>query len=609
MTNLINRVLFGDALRLLSGMPDCSIDACIADPMHGTARNCRYDWGLDPAMGDPVRHWEYHEPIYNECLRVLRPGGVLAWAQGVKFSEHFPGWFGGHETWRLLRRSRSNERVSPQLWIVQTREQQPVPFPADRDGVIVFDRLARGHPFPRPVEELAFLIEALTRPGQIVLDCFAGTGSTLVAAEQLGRRWIGCDLGLRYCQIAMGRLADLRSRRGRAQGKVDTSTPQWLFDVLNEQVRALTGRHFQLDAAASGWNAKCKVYFDERTDALRQDWSRFSPIFCNPPFRSELISQFATKALEAAEKGSTVVLLLPYWQRFPWFQEVKRRGQLQDIITPVAFEWPDGSPFVFNKDRRTLVVATLGPGVPPNSNGEAITRPQASGRGSAAGRAYQPQVPAGLGRPSTDPPVLTSYQSDNDHLMAEVARLYFRPGDRIADVTYGTGRFWRLTDLTPYEFWPSDLLTVPDRPYDFRSLPYRSGDFDVHVFDPPYMHHPSKSRGHDALYRNAETTPGFSHDDIVQLYREGMAEGYRILKRGGLMLVKCKDEIEAGRQRMSHVEIHDIATKELGMTVQDLFVLTQRSPAPHFGRSPRYARKNHSYLWVLVKGPCRERSA
>jgi phage N-6-adenine-methyltransferase len=385
----------------------------------------------------------------------------------------------------------------------------------------------------------------------------------------------------------------------------ECSTPQWLFDVLDERVRALTGEGFQLDAAAAEWNTKCRFYFDERADALRQDWSRFATIFCNPPFRSSLMSQFAEKALEAAARGSTVVLLLPSWPGYPWFQDLKRRGQLQDIITPVAFAWPDGRTFVFNKDRRTLVVATLGPKVRPGTNGEPIAKGQAWV--PSAKETYQPQVPSGLVRPSTDPPVLTSYQSNNDHLMAQVARLYFRPGDRIADVTYGRGLFWRKVDLTQYDFHPSDLLTVPDRPYDFRRLPYRSDDFDVHVLDPPYMHHPSKSRGHGAIYKNAETTPGYSHDDIVQLYREGMAEGYRILKREGLMLVKCKDEIEAGRQRMSHVEIHDIATREeLGMTVQDLFVLTQRSPAPHFGRSPRYARKNHSYLWVFVKGPCHE---
>ena len=58
-------------------------------------------------------------------------------------------------------------------------------------------------------------------------------------------------------------------------------------------------------------------------------------------------------------------------------------------------------------------------------------------------------------------PVLTSSQCNNDHLMAEVARLYLRTGDRIADVTFGKGRFWRKVDLGQYDFHPSDLLTVP----------------------------------------------------------------------------------------------------------------------------------------------------
>lgn len=46
-----------------------------------------------------------------------------------------------------------------------------------------------------------------------------------------------------------------------------SSTPRWLFDILNEQVQVLTGKAFELDAAACEWNAKCKVYFDERMDA------------------------------------------------------------------------------------------------------------------------------------------------------------------------------------------------------------------------------------------------------------------------------------------------------------------------------------------------------
>ena len=197
-------------------------------------------------------------------------------------------------------------------------------------------------------------------------------------------------------------------------------------------------------------------------------------------------------------------------------------------------------------------------------------------------------------------PVLTSYQSRNDFLMAQVAKLYFTPGDRVADVTFGKGRFWTSIDLSQYDFHPSDLLMVPDHPYDFRRLPYRSETFDVHVFDPPYMHHPPARRYLDADYKNHETTKGFSHDDIIQLYRDGMAEGQRILKTGGLMLVKCKDEMEGGRQRRSHIEIHNIAVSNLGMKDQDLFIVTPKSLLVRF-RHIDHARKNHSYLWVFRK--------
>jgi phage N-6-adenine-methyltransferase len=380
-----------------------------------------------------------------------------------------------------------------------------------------------------------------------------------------------------------------------------SSTPQWLFYVLDEQVRALTGEGFQLDAAACEWNAKCRFYFDERTDALDQDWSKWPTIFCNPPFRAELISQFAAKAVDAAERGSTIVLILPSLPGYTWFQDLKRRGQVQDILVPVAFQRPDGSQFVLNKGNgMSLVAVTLGPKVTPGSNGEPIPRPQASGWGSSVSDARQVDIAAGLGQTIPGPPVVTSYQSNNDHLMAQVARLYFRTGDRIADVTYGRGRFWRLTDMTQYDFHPSDLLTVPERPYDFRDLPYRSREFDVHVFDPPYMHHPPARRYLDTDYKNSETTKGFSHDDIIRLYRDGMVEGWRILKPGGLMLVKCKDEIERGLSRMSHIELHDIALKELGMEVQDLFVLTQKVLLVRF-RNNDHARKNHSYLWVFRK--------
>src|SRR5579875_2638720 len=64
-----------------------------------------------------------------------------------------------------------------------------------------------GHPAPFPVELASRAIRLSTWPGEVVLDPFMGTGSTLVAARSLGRRAVGIDTSERYCEMAAKRLA------------------------------------------------------------------------------------------------------------------------------------------------------------------------------------------------------------------------------------------------------------------------------------------------------------------------------------------------------------------------------------------------------------------
>jgi adenine-specific DNA-methyltransferase len=52
-----------------------------------------------------------------------------------------------------------------------------------------------GYPTQKPTALLKRLITASTDEGDLVLDCVCGSGTTLAAAEELGRRWIGSDLG------------------------------------------------------------------------------------------------------------------------------------------------------------------------------------------------------------------------------------------------------------------------------------------------------------------------------------------------------------------------------------------------------------------------------
>jgi len=66
------------------------------------------------------------------------------------------------------------------------------------------------HPAPFPVELPERLIKLYTKPGDVVLDPFMGSGSTAIAAVLTGRHYVGYELSAEYCALAEKRLAGLR---------------------------------------------------------------------------------------------------------------------------------------------------------------------------------------------------------------------------------------------------------------------------------------------------------------------------------------------------------------------------------------------------------------
>ncbi len=63
------------------------------------------------------------------------------------------------------------------------------------------------HPTPKPEELVAWFLRLHSVPGDLVLDPFAGAGTTLVAARRLGRRALGIELDERWCELAARRLS------------------------------------------------------------------------------------------------------------------------------------------------------------------------------------------------------------------------------------------------------------------------------------------------------------------------------------------------------------------------------------------------------------------
>ena len=62
------------------------------------------------------------------------------------------------------------------------------------------------HPTIKPIEMVKRHLLNLTKENDIVLDCFCGSGTTCVAAKELGRKYIGIEINKEYCEIAKKRI-------------------------------------------------------------------------------------------------------------------------------------------------------------------------------------------------------------------------------------------------------------------------------------------------------------------------------------------------------------------------------------------------------------------
>ena len=227
------------------------------------------------------------------------------------------------------------------------------------------------------------------------------------------------------------------------------------------------------------------------------------------------------------------------------------------------------------------------------------------------------RTPSGRKRPdgiATSNLVFSAYVGNNADIFPDVLKLHVATGAKIADVTYGKGVFWKKVDTSEYEIFPSDIADG----IDCRNLPYAGGSFDAVVFDPPYMEGFYRNRGavkagagtHNTFrdhYSNGDETPkphgGKWHAAVLEIYNEGGREAHRVLKDGGVFIVKCQDEVSANRQNLTHVEIIN-SFAEVGFFCKDLFVVV-RPNKPGMSRviNQVHARKNHSYFLIFVKIP------
>jgi DNA modification methylase len=91
--------------------------------------------------------------------------------------------------------------------------KKPRPLQGKREGnVLHFPRLPSSeleHPTQKPIELIEYLISKTSVEGELIVDPFAGVGTTLISAKKLNRRFWGCEIDEVFWKIGMEKLCKM----------------------------------------------------------------------------------------------------------------------------------------------------------------------------------------------------------------------------------------------------------------------------------------------------------------------------------------------------------------------------------------------------------------
>ena len=245
-----NVIIQGDCIPEMSQLPDKSVDMIFADPPYNLQLGgdlfrpegsrvdaVNDDWDKFDSLGtydDFTRDW------LHEARRILKDDGTI-WVIGSYHNIYRVGsllqdegfWILNDIVWRKsnpmpnFRGTRFTNAHETLLWCakdekarytfnyramkalnddLQMRSDWLLPICSGGERVKGADG-AKAHPTQKPEALLYRILLACTKPGDVVLDPFFGTGTTGAVARRLGRRWIGIERESAYVKVARERIA------------------------------------------------------------------------------------------------------------------------------------------------------------------------------------------------------------------------------------------------------------------------------------------------------------------------------------------------------------------------------------------------------------------
>ena len=246
-TDKTNIIFCGDALEVLSGLPDNYIGVGVTSPPYNKMGNKGRLVGdvVYDAYCDSIPEEEYQRnqvDVLNELFRVTKEGGSF-------FYNHKVRWVRGRMIHPLEWLSKTNWAIRQEIiwdrgiaanirgwrfWQVEERVYwlyKPVGKNLigkelkSKDALLtsiwrIRPETSSAHPAPFPVELPLRCLLSVASEKDIVIDPYCGSGTTLVAAKKIGLKYVGIDLSETYAKIAEKRLENFEQEEEKMNAEI-----------------------------------------------------------------------------------------------------------------------------------------------------------------------------------------------------------------------------------------------------------------------------------------------------------------------------------------------------------------------------------------------------
>lgn len=244
--DIINTIQLGDCYELIKNIPDKSVNCIYVDVPY------LYETGSHGKSDLSKRIYKYQKQdlkkagiydgfdykIYDEFIRISKNVNIFIWCSRLQIVETLNYFVNKGYMYNILTWNKTNPTpATNNSWLpdieyclvfrdnnTKLNDGYELKSKWYISPINQKDKAEFNHPTIKPLELVKRHILHSTQPGDLILDCFCGSGTTCLAAKETGRRYIGMEIDPEYHKIAVNRLNGIN-----ANGQISIFTD---FDKL-----------------------------------------------------------------------------------------------------------------------------------------------------------------------------------------------------------------------------------------------------------------------------------------------------------------------------------------------------------------------------------------